>query len=208
VIGRLASEACWRLLRLSRAGGGRAFGVLSIWIGVDAVFSRLGTKSDIRPTGVLRYHAKAYRGPGVRLRDGTVVDRGDRLLELHVANERVQTSLQDGSWSPWRWLDTARRDLEELAERSRTGKLGDFRALHGVTLLHAGARRLGFEIRPLPPTLQVRLERFYLVGLEAVTHPNGIARLERGRRRHWPAEIWLSRQALENRDVRRRTRTS
>lgn len=68
-------------------------------------------------------------------------------------------------------------------------------AAHGVTLFGEAARRLGFEVRPLPRTPWWRLVRFFLWGLRAVYHPGG-----RGHKPPpWPAEVWLGADTLQGR---------
>ncbi len=43
------------------------------------------------------------------------------------------------------------------------------------------------------------LERFYLIGLLPIYHPDGWREVRRMRRNRWPAELWMSRERLASR---------
>lgn len=154
-----------------------------MWLGWERLTTWWWGLRPVRPDGLLLYSVGRWRGPAVRLRDGTVVRPGDRVLELHLRNARLATSTD---W-PWPHLAVLREDLRSLrALLARHGAV----AAHGVTVFAGPARRLGFEVRPLPRSPWWRLVRFFLWGLRAVYHPRG-----RGHRPPpWPAEVWYSTQ--------------
>lgn len=182
-------RAWQRLLGFHRSGRGRAAGPLRVWLWWERLTTWWWRLRPVRTGGLLLYSVQRWKGPTVRLRDGTVVRRGDRVLELHLRNSAFPERATD---SPWPHLATLREDLASLRQLLiRDGAV----AAHGVTLFGEAARRLGFEVRPLPRTPWWRLVRFFLWGLRAVYHPGG-----RGHRPPpWPVEVWLSLDTLQGR---------
>ena len=184
------------MLRLGRAGSGHAVGVLSVWLGWERLTSWWWRPRALRPGGVFLYRLTVYRGRPVTLEDGCAVHRGDWIVDLHLDNRGLLQAATEESRTPWSLLRAAREDLRTLASLVNARELGDVRAVRGVTLFARAGRRLGFEVRPLPPTWYARLQRFFFVGLLAVYHPRGWQAAERFRERGWPGETWMSRERL------------
>jgi len=186
------SEVWWALPRLGRAGDGRAVGVLSIWVWWDHLLEWGWRPRPARPAGVLRYRLAHHWGPRLVLKDGTVVGRGDPVVELHFDNRGLMRSSEARDWNPWSTLDRIDEDLVELAKLLAAGRLGPVRALHGVTMFATPGRRLGFEVRPVRHTWAWSLQRYFLIGLLPIYHRDGWREFDRMRRDRWPAELWMS----------------
>ena len=198
------SELWWRLPRLSHAGNGRAFGVLSVWIGWDYILEWLWRPRLVRPGGVLRYRRSHHLGRRLTLEDGTVIARGDPVLELHFDNRRLLRTAGAPDWDPWETIEEIEADLKSLAAMVRSGgppfllprgrarRGATVRALRGITLFASPGRRLGFELHPVPHTWAWSLQRFYLISLLPIYHRDGWREFERMRRNRWPAELWMS----------------
>lgn len=186
------SDAWWALPRLSRAGNGRAVGVLSVWILWDRVLEWFWRPQMVRPGGVLRYRRAHHWGHRLTLADGTVVSRGDAVLELHFDNRGVSAMAGARGWNPWETVGRVEEDLKALAELATADQANPVRALHGVTLFASPGRRLGFELHPVPHTWSWALQRFYLIALLPIYHRDGWREFERMRRNRWPAELWMS----------------
>ena len=123
-------------------------------------------------------------------------------MELHLNNEwfrrRRRLDIKP-SQSVREIMDCSSRDLRFLAGQMAAGVFGDIAALHGVTLLHMGARRLGFEVGELPDNLWNRGARFYMARLMEAYHLRG-REVARVRQKPWELkEVWLSKSALLNR---------
>jgi hypothetical protein len=186
----------WALLRLGRAGGGRAVGVLSVWLGWERLTDWWWKLRPLRSGGILRYRVVTYRGRPLTLDDSCTVHPGDLIVDLHLDNRRVVQTLRAGSTTPWDLIRLARDDLQTLAGLVASGELGEARAVRGVTLFARAGKRLGFVARPLPTTSYTRLQRYFLIGLVAVYHLRGWKAAERLRERRWPEEAWMSRACL------------
>lgn len=202
-LGGIPSRVAWLILRLGPAGGGRAFGPLSFWFLWQCLTNRYYGTRPVRPGALLRYAVRTYKGPPVRLSDGTDVLPGDRIAELHLDNgtlaARLSTDAARGRATAWTWLAT-RWVAEDLATLATSGRLApQVKALRGVSLLARGSRRLGFEVRELPRSRWNSLVRFFMLGLLTIYHPNGRRRLRQAERDAHPAEVWLGRRTLEDR---------
>lgn len=184
----------WGLLRLGWARGGRAFGVLDVWIAWERLLARGQHIQPLREGGALRYSLRRHGGPAVMLVDGSVVRAGDPLVELHLDNRRFAELTASGR-SPLTIVRMLRQDLRRLAALVEQGDLGAVRALHGITFVAAASPILGFEQRTLPHSVYRRLERFFLAGLVLLYHPHGWDAVRHHRAR-WPGEVWMSTAAL------------
>jgi hypothetical protein len=166
----------WWLMRLSKAGHGRAVGVLSVWIWWDRLLEWHWRLRPVQVDAFLRYRVARHRGPSVRRRDGTVINTGDLLIELHVDNAGLLERVGAAAWSPWHVFRLVDADLRGLNHLLEAGELPLVRALHGTTLYAAAGPRLGFEVRPVPHTWSWAWQRFYLIGPLAIYHPTAGAR--------------------------------
>jgi len=193
------SDIWWTLPRLSRAGEGRAVGVLSVWVWWDHFLEWSMHPRAVRPDGVLRFRLAHHWGRRLLLDDGTVVDRGDRVVELHFDNRGLMHSTRAIEWNPWTAMERMDADLDELARLIAAGRLRSVRALHGVTLFASPGPRLGFEVRPVRHNWNWSLQRYFLIGLLPIYHRDGWREFDRMRRDRWPAELWMSRPRLMDR---------
>jgi peptidoglycan-N-acetylglucosamine deacetylase len=182
----------WALPRLSHAGNGRALGVLSVWIAWDRILEWLWQPQLVRPGGVLRYRRAHHWGRRLTLQDGTVISRGDAVLELHFDNRGLSEMAGARNWNPWETVGRVEEDLQRLAALVAAAPTNPVRALHGVTLFASPGRRLGFELHPVPHTWAWSLQRFYLIALLPIYHRDGWREFDRMRRDRWPAELWMS----------------
>jgi hypothetical protein len=187
----------WELLRLGWAADGRAVGVLDVWICWERFLGWWQRIRPVRPQGVLRYSVARHRGRRVVLRDGTLVDTGDLVVELHLDNRRL-VELARSRTKPWGLLRIGRGDLAALQRLLSTGELRQVKALHGVTLFATAGRRLGFESRPLRRSWYQALQRFFMAGLVMLYHPAGWEAVQHQGDR-WPSEVCMSVTALDDR---------
>ncbi len=177
---------------------------LIFWPVVDRLLTLVG---HIRPLkadygGIIRFSLHQYRGPARVLNDGSEVGIGDTLIELHMDNDwfkrRRKLNLRI-SQSPWEILNCFERDLQLLAQQVVDGKFEGVTALRGITFLHTGAKRLGFQVEELPDTLWKKGARFYMGGLMRIYNLRADEALKRRGRPVELKEIWLSKAALLSR---------
>jgi hypothetical protein len=150
-------------------------------------------------SGIIRFNLCHYKGPTRVLDDGSEVETGDIIIELHLNNawfKRRRNLNLSASQSPREFLGSLAQDLHFLAQQVASGTFGNIAALHGITLLHVAARRLGFQVDELPDSLWKKGARFYMAGLMQVYHLRG-DEVSGLREKTWELkESWLSRAAL------------
>jgi hypothetical protein len=175
--------------------------VLILWPVADRL---LRVIYHIRPlkaddSGIIRFNLRHYKGPARVLNDGSKVKTGDTIIELHLNNawfKRRRNLNLRASQSPRKFLGCFAQDLRILAQQIASGMLGNITALHGSTILHVAARRLGFQVDELPDSLWKKGARFYMAGLMQVYHLRG-DEVSGLREKSWELkEVWLSRAAL------------
>lgn len=150
-------------------------------------------------SGIIRFSLRYYKGPTKVLNDGSKVTTGDTIMELHLNNawfKRRRNLNLGASQSTREFLGCLAQDLRFLAQQIASGLFGNITALHGNTLLHVAARRLGFQVEELPPSLWKKMARFYMAGLMQINHMRG-DEVSGLREKPWELkEVWFSRVAL------------
>jgi hypothetical protein len=189
----------WRLAAQTRAGHARGF--LLFWPFWEFITILVHPQHRIpaAPFDLLRVQFTRFRGSPITLPDGTRVQPGDRIVELHIHNATLASVA--GQANGWQLLRMLMGDLAGLAEWSRNPDFpADVRAFYGYTILSRGAPRLGFTLRTRPSSLRTWLDGFFLTGLLVLYNPRGRGRLSQGTTYgSEPVEVWMSRAELEQR---------
>jgi hypothetical protein len=150
-------------------------------------------------SSIVSLDIRHYKGRTVALNDGSKVQTGDTIIELHLNNAWFRRRRKLNIKAPQALREIRgcfEQDLRLLAQQVVNGKFEGVAALHGSTLLHAGAKRVGFQVEELPDSFWKKGSRFYMAGLMQVYHlrENEMSGL---REKPWELkEIWLSRAAL------------
>lgn len=164
-------------------------GWLEGWFERTYQIRQIGSGGYILRLGLIR-----YRGPRLELADGTVVNPGDTVGEVHMDNARAQALHQEGHGG-LKFRREIFRALPVLGtELSTKPEYASVQAVCGASLFWEGAARAGFEARPLP-----KFERWWLTWWErhlmARYHPEGRQRLREGNRTEL-RQIWITRKTL------------
>lgn len=146
-----------------------------IWIAWERLWLRLHPVEQIQPGSLF-----AWR-------------RDHDVLELHLDGRRLAAMRRRPGYSGWKVIHELREDLGVVAGRVRAGELGWMRGIRGRSLMGEVGPVVGFEVHPLPHSFAMRLQQYFLVGLDALYHPRG---LRARSRRRWPAESWMDVDAL------------
>jgi hypothetical protein len=170
----------------------------------ERLYARLHGLHDL-PGGdrsCVRFAVTRHRGPAVRLADGTVVARGDRVVVLHLHNASLGGLGQDGLSAAQAGLAfrrLLRESLALLATRAVTDpRFADLRAVGGLTYRWRGSRRFGFAASPPRSRAWARVVAAHQQRLTrrhgAPSRVEARSRAADGRREaRW---IWLSRAEL------------
>lgn len=198
----------WRLA--FRTGSGRARGFLRFWPLWERItlFVHHADPIPSAPYDLLHVQFTTHKGQSITLPDDTVINKGDRIGEIHIHN-RVMAQYAADVVS-WKLLAMLANDLWALARWTDDPAFpAEVKAFYGFTLLSKGAARLGFTLRDRPHTLHTRLDRFFLTGLMVLYNPSGTGRLRSGTTYgSYPLEVWMSRGELVRRYRHRLTNTS
>lgn len=158
----------------------------------------------VAPDCILELAPRRYFGRPTTLSDGTVLQRGVPVAEIHLNNKRLKQIEQEHGGLTAGAVMAMRREVESalyLTARviAASPRWQDAQALWGLTLMHRGIKGLGFEVYDLPPTLFNRFTGFYLRQVMAGFHPQGEDRLHRRRAMLEPKMLVMPRSVLLNR---------
>lgn len=142
--------------------------LISLWLMWEKAFhamfklKQVGDSSD--PT--FYYRVVTYTGKDVDLTEGSRIVKGDLVAELHFDNKML-SDIAMTSKSPIatgiRMLREVEQALPQLAVQLEDDPdAKDIKAVYGVTMIHRGADRLGFEVLKLPDGWFARTSRIYL----------------------------------------------
>lgn len=150
--------------------------------------------------GICKVLVKKYSGPIMLCKDGTWIQEGDHIGELHLNNRMVLDLTREVGTdrAAIRTARQARDSLKAISEAlASKDEMSTVRALVGVTLLHRGLTHgLGFEERSLPSKRFKMLTTFYLRLLLRFMHPDGVGRVNRSKEKLTPLMLVYSRTAL------------
>lgn len=165
------------------SGHGRPRGILNIFRLVERLLERGHTYHALYPGGIVRYEIAPLPARPLRLRDGTLIPRGERVVIVHFDNRAI--AALDGAGSTqalaWQLVRAGRDDMRALAALARQGALPvDVRAVWAETLFYLAPARYGFATRPArrgPRTVGARL---FLLALLAIYGRDGAAGVDPG----------------------------
>ncbi|MUT67243.1 polysaccharide deacetylase family protein [Paenibacillus sp. NEAU-GSW1] len=141
--------------------------LIFLWLQYEKAFHlvfRLKQVGESNPA--FHYRITTYGGQTVQLKDAARLVKGDKIVELHFDN-RMLSSLAAASKSPLatgiKMLREVEHALPVLAESVKAEpQFSEVRAVYGVTMIHRGADRLGFQTMKLPDGWFARSTRIYL----------------------------------------------
>ena len=103
------------------------------------------------------------------------VRRFDPIMEIHLNNARLTKIIAEGQPLPGTvvlLLRETRRAMQALAKRISSDPYHQARVIYGLTLVHRGAKRLGFEVLPIQNRWLARFYTWYLFNLLRCFNPD------------------------------------
>ena len=178
--------------------------VLRSWLFLDVMVSWYLNSKPLRQDRIttINVRLRRRRGGPVKLDDGSVVNPGDMLIEIHLNNDWFLHK-KGLMYSPgkigWDFLSAFSEDLKYLAKQVSDGSFtSEIKAVHGRTLLRQdqGNQRLGFTVVDLPDSRWKHLSQFYLAGLRQAYYPERARKSLAKTKPLVKKEIWMSRKKL------------
>ncbi|WP_234402321.1 YkoP family protein [Oceanobacillus damuensis] len=125
-----------------------------LWNFIDPIyyhFTRLNyIQNDDGKKTIIRVRLTRYKGRKITLSDGTVINKNDILLKIHLHNVKLMREM-DGKNSDIRRAliiyKSVRESLPYVARYIQShGYTSEIKGLIGITTLHKGCRKLNFEV--------------------------------------------------------------
>ena len=178
--------------------------VLRVWLFLDGMVSWYLNSKPLRQDKIttINVRLRRRRGEPVKLDDGSVVNPGDLLIEIHLNNDwflRKKDMMDLPGKTGLEFLAAFSEDLKYLAKQVSDGTFAsEIKAVHGRTLLRQGHGNqvLGFTVMDLPDSPWRRLSQFYLAGLRQAYYPERARRPVAKAKPLVKKEIWMSRKKL------------
>ncbi|NLN40438.1 MAG: hypothetical protein GX160_00300 [Clostridiales bacterium] len=147
--------------------------IIILW---EKIFERIENIEVVpnSPYGLLRMAVHPYKGQPTVLSDGTRLNTGDYVIELHISNlVLVKGKVGDVEVANnIRLLPLFREEMHNLAGLASHGKLDPrAKAIWGVTMMGPGLKRLGFQLEPMDHSTHSRLLVMWMNFLKWVFYP-------------------------------------
>lgn len=124
---------------------------------------------------IFRVRPMKYRGKDLHLSDGTLLKGKDLVLKIHLHNCLLMKELQGMEGQIRRALyvyDRVRESLPGLAQFIENHpNQKQIKGILGITLLHRGIHRLGFDAVEIPNPFYAKLKQAYLTPMFLFLHP-------------------------------------
>ncbi|AET68412.1 putative xylanase/chitin deacetylase [Desulfosporosinus orientis DSM 765] len=160
-------------------------------------FARLYKIERISANNLLRLSQKRYKGPDLYSSDGRLLAKeGDIVGEIHFDNARFMGKETDTQSIALKALHKIKPSLAEVAAYiNQNPNYAEIKVFLGLTLIHRGVKRLGFEVNDVPITFSTRLIAFLQRSIMRIYHPKGKVRAEK-MNTIYPKLVFITREQL------------
>ncbi|MBH5317071.1 polysaccharide deacetylase family protein [Paenibacillus sp. GSMTC-2017] len=167
--------------------------IISLWLLWERAFHLIFGLKKVGDSDTPAFHYRVikYTGDPVQFAQGGSVAKGDAVAELHFDNKML-SGIASQSKSPLttgiRMLREIENGLPHLANQLlQDPSAKDIKAVYGVTMIHRGADRLGFEVFQLKDGLFARTSRIYLnIVLKVLTNTKQYKNVRKNSKRNEP----------------------
>jgi len=179
--------------------------LVRLWLAWDWLFCKVFAVRTIDPNNpFFKLRARKYQGSDpLYLDTGETIVKGDYVAELHFDNNMLyQFSLESKSSLQLaaKIVRNTQRSMPHIIHLFQTDpKYRNVKGIYGVTLIHRGAKQLGFTVSELPQGTFASASKVYLRMLLYALHPDGTKRNKTREELLVPKRVAMSRQQLMDR---------
>ncbi|MBM7855919.1 peptidoglycan/xylan/chitin deacetylase (PgdA/CDA1 family) [Desulfohalotomaculum tongense] len=175
---------------------------ISLWSIWERCFAALAGVKPLAGTvdSAFSLALRKYRGQPLNLPDGTLIKPGDLLGELHFDNNLL-LNITSRAPGPEQTATALLRSVKQSLPRVAAVLASDPRykqvkAVYGITMIHRGARFLGFKIYDIYPAVLRIITTWYQRWLLIVFHPRGLSHFIKHRSKMVPKMLVMSKKQL------------
>lgn len=126
--------------------------ILTIWNKLDPLYYSCSRLTYVTKSGenIFRIRLTKYKGRNIVLSDGTIINKNDTLVKIHLHNVRLLMELREiksdlkKAKIIYRYVQNSLPGVENYIRQHFHSS--DVKGIVGITLLNKGCERLGFEI--------------------------------------------------------------
>ncbi|MBM7552247.1 YkoP family protein [Thalassobacillus pellis] len=178
--------------------------LVDIWTLLDPLYYRMSRLTYVRSknkiNNIFRVKLVAYKGKQRKLADGTLLQKNDQLIKIHLHNIRLINEMRGmkNDIQKARYIYKAvQHSLPDLVSFITSHKrVNEIKGIVGITALNSGCERLGFEIIAIESPFYRSLKLMSFIAISTLCmRPPSLKYLKK----HQPKYIYMSRTDLENR---------
>ncbi|WP_028784517.1 YkoP family protein [Thalassobacillus devorans] len=179
--------------------------IVGLWTLFDPVYYRIARLRYIKPGNtnihnIFRVRIADYKGDMVILKDGTRIQKYDKVLKIHLHNIRLINEMRNMDNEVHKALHIyrcVRESLPELADYLHQHQQNSkITGVMGITAIHKGCHRLGFETAAITNPLYRFMKFFSFILISTLCmHPPSLGYLKT----HQPNYIFISKEQLQHR---------
>ncbi|WP_254611210.1 hypothetical protein [Paenibacillus sp. JMULE4] len=173
---------------------------LTIWDIIDPIYYACTRLRSIgggnEKSSAFRVRLTLYQGRPITLSDGTMIQKGDILLKIHLHNVvllrdmlPLRNEIKKARFL-YRFIDSSLPDLALYVKNHP--KSQDIKGLIGITMLNRGCEKLGFEAFPISSTAYRCLKWMSLMPICLLSVSQPFKNLKK----HVPTYLFMSKDQL------------
>ncbi|MGN7400626.1 YkoP family protein [Cytobacillus praedii] len=149
--------------------------LISIWFIIDPLYlkcTRL-TFPSCKERNIFRVRLTKYKGRNIILSDGTLINKNDTLVKIHLHNVRLLKEFRNinseirKAKMIYRYVQMSLPGIENYIQNHTHSK--KIKGIVGITMLIKGSERLGFEIIDISHPIYKWFKRFAFLPIEILS---------------------------------------
>ncbi len=178
--------------------------VLTLWQIIDPIyfmFTRLTYIDDLkgRNRNIFRVRLTRYKGKEYILSDGTVIQKNDLLIKIHLHNVQLMKSVRNIKSDVRKAMvihQNVQKSLPQLAEYvNNHSNASDIKGIIGITMLNRGSSKLGFETVEISNSFY---KYFKCIALLPIYWLSVNSLSSNSLKKHHPCYLFMSKEKLLN----------